>query len=60
MKKISYIVLALIAIFVNSTAYAVEARTPTRWWDGEDRDGSEKTLETLQLQDYFNDHQNNI
>ena len=29
MKKISYIVLALIAIFVNSTAYGAEARTPT-------------------------------
>ena len=29
MKKISYIVLALIAIFVNSTAYGAEARIPT-------------------------------
>ncbi|PPR38227.1 MAG: hypothetical protein CFH26_00224 [Alphaproteobacteria bacterium MarineAlpha6_Bin4] len=29
MKKLSFIFLALIAIFVNSTAYAVEARTPT-------------------------------
>ena len=29
MRKISYIVLALIAIFVNSTAYAAEARTST-------------------------------
>ena len=29
MKKISYIVLDLIAIFVNSTAYAAEARIPT-------------------------------
>ena len=28
MKKMSYIVLALIAIFVNSTAYGAEARTP--------------------------------
>ena len=27
MKKISYIFLALIAIFVNSTAYGAEART---------------------------------
>ena len=27
MKKITYIVLALIAIFVNSTAYGAEART---------------------------------
>ena len=29
MKKLSFIFLALIAIFVNSTAYAVEARPPT-------------------------------
>ena len=29
MKKITYIVLALIAIFVNSTAYGADARTPT-------------------------------
>ena len=29
MKKISYIFLAVIAIFVNSTVYAVEARIPT-------------------------------
>ena len=29
MIKISYIILALIAIFVNSTAYAAEARIPT-------------------------------
>ena len=28
MKKISYIALALIAIFVNSTAYGAEARIP--------------------------------
>tara|TARA_Y100000310_G_C19999782_1_gene497946 strand:+ start:174 stop:431 length:258 start_codon:yes stop_codon:yes gene_type:complete len=28
MKKISYVFLALIAIFINSTAYGVEARIP--------------------------------
>ena len=29
MRKITYISLALIALFVNSTVYAVEARIPT-------------------------------
>ena len=29
MKKITYILLAVIALFVNSTVYAVEARIPT-------------------------------
>ena len=29
MKRTSYVLLALIAIFVNSTAYGVEARGPT-------------------------------
>ena len=29
MKRTSYVLLALIAIFVNSTAYGVEARVPT-------------------------------
>ena len=28
MKKITYILLALVAIFVNSNAYGAEARTP--------------------------------
>ena len=28
MKKITYVLLAFIALFVNSTAYAVEARVP--------------------------------
>ncbi len=29
MKKITYILLAVIALFVNSTVYAIEARIPT-------------------------------
>ena len=29
MKKITYILLAVTALFVNSTVYAVEARIPT-------------------------------
>tara|TARA_B100001123_G_C14347060_1_gene645468 strand:+ start:178 stop:435 length:258 start_codon:yes stop_codon:yes gene_type:complete len=29
MRNITYVVLALIALFVNSTAHAVEARIPT-------------------------------
>ena len=29
MKKITYIALTLIAIFINSNAYAVEAKVPT-------------------------------
>ena len=29
MKKITYVLLALIALFVNSTAYAIEAKVPT-------------------------------
>ena len=29
MRKITYISLALIALFVNSTVYAIEARIPT-------------------------------
>ena len=29
MRKITYISLALIALFVNSTVYAIEARVPT-------------------------------
>ena len=50
MKKIAYVLLALTALFINSTAHAVEARIPTT--------SITQALQTARSKDNFADLRN--